>query len=78
MVADAAVQYKSEAFYREVLVFNLDPTEFGKDSFDLMWRAREQASGREVAQGETGIVFLDYATHRVARVPEAFMARCGG
>lgn len=47
VVADAAVQYKSEVFYGEVLVFDLAPAEFGKCGFDLMWRARKRpAAGR--------------------------------
>lgn len=78
VVADAAVQYKSEVFYGEVLVFDLAPAEFGKCGFDLMWRAREKASGREVARGKTGIVFLDYATRRVARAPAGFVRRFTG
>lgn len=75
VVADAAVQYKSEAFYGEVLIFELAPVEFGRYGFDLVWRASKQASGREVARGKTGIVFLDYATRRIARAPEGFVRR---
>jgi acyl-CoA thioesterase FadM len=78
VVADAAVQYKSEAFYGEVLAFELMPMEFNKYGFDLVWRASEATSGREVARGKTGIVFLDYATRRVARAPEGFVRRFAG
>jgi len=78
VVADAAVQYSSEAFYGEVLAFELAPAEFNKYGFDLMWRASEAISGREVARGKTGIVFLDYATRRIARAPEAFVRRFAG
>jgi acyl-CoA thioester hydrolase len=73
VVADTAVQYRSEAFYGEVLAFDLAPVEFNKYGFDLVWRATEATSGREVACGKTGIVFLDYATRRVARAPEGFV-----
>src|SRR6266705_5186391 len=75
VVADTAVQYKSEAFHGEVLAFELAPMEFNRYGFDLVWRVSEAGSGREVARGKTGIVFLDYATRRVARVPEGFERR---
>lgn len=77
IVTDAAVQYKSEAFHGEVLAFDLAPMEFNKYGFDLVWRASEKTSGREVARGKTGIVFLDYATRKVARAPAGFLARFG-
>lgn len=75
VVADAAVQYKSEAFHGEVLGFELAPAAFNKYGFDLVWRAAERSSGREVARGKTGAVFLDYATRRVAPAPESFARR---
>ena len=78
VVADTAVQYKSEAFYGEVLAFELAPAEFNKYGCDLMWRATEASSGREVARGKTGIVFFDYATRRIAQAPEGFVRRFAG
>lgn len=77
IVTDAAVQYKSEAFHGEVLAFDLAPMEFNKYGFDLVWRASEKLSEREVARGKTGIVFLDYTTRKVARAPAGFLARFG-
>ena len=78
VLADAAVQYKSEAFYGEVLAFELAPAEFNKYGFDLMWRASEAVSGREVARGKTGIVFFDYSARRIAQAPEGFVRRFAG
>ena len=75
IVADVAVQYKSEAFHGEVLVFVMAANDFNKYGCDLVWRISDQASGREVARGKTGIMFFDYIARKAALVPPAFVAK---
>lgn len=75
IVADVAVQYKSEAFHGEVLVFVMAANDFNKYGCDLVWRISDQASGREVARGKTGIMFFDYTARKAAIVPPAFVAK---
>ncbi|MEF8702450.1 MAG: thioesterase family protein [Candidatus Accumulibacter sp. UW26] len=75
IVADAAVQYQSEAFHGEVMVLRMTAADFGSKGCDLLWSMTEQSSGREVARGKTGIVFFDYAARQVAAVPENFRRR---
>lgn len=75
VVADVAAQYKSEAFYGEVLVFEMSANDFNKYGCDLVWRISDQASGREVARGKTGIMFFDYTARKAAPVPAAFVAK---
>lgn len=75
VIADAAVQYRSEAFRGEVLVLALAAHDFNERGCDLAWQAREKTTGREVARGKTGIVFFDYATRTVAAVPPSFRRR---
>lgn len=75
VIADTAAQYKSEAFHGEVMVVSMMATEFGKCGFELVWRMDELESGREVARGKTGIVFFDYSTRRVAKMPGDFSLR---
>lgn len=75
VVADAAVQYKSEAFHGEVLVFEMAPDDFNKYGCDLVWRATDKASGREVARGKTGIIFYDYQQRKATPVPAGFVAK---
>lgn len=72
LVADAAVQYRSEAFHGEVMVVQMAATDLGSKGCDLVWRIREQSSQREVARGKTGIVFFDYSSHKVTAMPTAF------
>ncbi|PKO91400.1 MAG: thioesterase [Betaproteobacteria bacterium HGW-Betaproteobacteria-10] len=77
VVADVAAQYKSEAFYGEVLVFEMAANDFNKYGCDLVWRISDQATGREVARGKTGIMFFDYTARKAALVPAAFVAKLG-
>jgi 4-hydroxybenzoyl-CoA thioesterase len=72
VVADAALQYRSEAFYGEVMVVHMCATDLGSKGCDLVWSMTEQSTGREVARGKTGIVFFDYASRQVAPMPPAF------
>ena len=78
VVADAAVQYKSEAFHGEVMVVGMSAADFGSKGCDLLWSMREKSSQREVARGKTGIVFFDYAARKVAPVPVSFRQRAEG
>jgi acyl-CoA thioester hydrolase len=75
IVADAAVQYRSEAFHGEVLRFEMTAHDFNKYGCDLVWRASEQDSGREVARGKTGIIFFDYGARKPGAAPAAFSSR---
>ena len=72
LVADAALQYRSEAFHGEVMVVSLGAADLGRKGFDLVWSMNEQTTQREVARGKTGIVFFDYTTQQVAPMPAAF------
>lgn len=73
IVADAAVQYKSEAFYGETMVLELATRDFHKYGFDVVWRISDKATGREVARGKTGVMCIDYKIRKVAPIPEKFL-----
>lgn len=75
VLADAAVQYRSEAFHGETAEIAMAAADFSKYGFDLMWLMTDQASGREIARGKSGIVFFDYDSRKIAPVPAAFRAR---
>ena len=46
VVADAAVQYKSEAFHAEVMVVGMSAADFGSKGCDLLWCMHEKSSQR--------------------------------
>lgn len=75
LIADAAVQYRSEAFRGEVMAVSMAASDFNPKGCDLVWRMAEKSSGREVARGKTGIVFFELATRRLAAMPEEFRQR---
>lgn len=78
VVGDMLAQYKSEAFYGETLQIDMVPDDFNKYGFDLVFRLRDKDSGREVARGKTGVVFVSEGLGGHAKVtplPTGFLAR---
>ncbi len=75
IVADAAIQYKAEVFYGDVLRFELTACDFSRVGCDLPYRVTRVADGAEVACGKTGIVFFNYQTRKTVAVPQAFADR---
>ncbi|BAL24437.1 thioesterase family protein [Azoarcus sp. KH32C] len=75
VVADAAIQYLSEAFEGEILVFDMTASDFNKYGCDLVYRVREKSSEREVARGKFGIVFFDYGQRKITAAPPAFIGK---
>ena len=70
IMVDAAIQYRSEAFYGESLTIGVWIASFHTTGFDLVYRL--DCSGREVARAKTGLAFFDYSARRPVRVPELF------
>jgi acyl-CoA thioesterase FadM len=78
VVGDMMAQYKSEAFYGETLQIDMVPADFNKYGFDIVFRLQDKATGREVARGKTGVVFVGPSLEggkKVSEVPAAFVAR---
>ncbi|GAB2182179.1 thioesterase family protein [Denitratisoma sp. agr-D3] len=73
IMADAAVQYRSEAFHGEVMLVEMTPHDIHSKGFDLVYRVSDRASGREVARGKSGMLFFDYRQRKVKTVPEGFL-----
>jgi acyl-CoA thioesterase FadM len=80
VVGDMMAQYKSEAFYGETMQVDMVPDDFNKYGFDLVFRLQDKATGREVARGKTGGVFIgpvegDAHAKKVAPPPASFLRR---
>ncbi|GAA3997071.1 thioesterase family protein [Comamonas faecalis] len=69
VVGDMVAQYKSEAFYGETLRVQMQPADFNRYGFDLVYCMTEVRQGREIARGKTGIVFIDPRERRVTPIP---------
>ena len=78
LVGDMMAQYKSEAFYGETMQIDMVPADFNKYGFDIVFRLQDKATGREVARGKTGVVFVGadaQGEHKVSGLPAGFLAR---
>ena len=71
VIADAAVQYKSECFLGNVLYIEIGIGEHGRSGFDMLYRVTNRTTGKEAAIAKTGIVCFDYAKRKVASIPES-------
>ncbi len=75
VVGDIVAQYKSEGFHGETMRVSMVPQDFNPYGFDLVFQMACPDSGREVARGKIGIVFIDLASRKVSHVPPAFLAK---
>ncbi len=72
IMADAAVVYKSEGFYGEVLTVDVAVGEFQNTGFDIFYRFTNKKTGTEIARAKTGIAFYDYKLKKTVGVPPRF------
>jgi len=77
IMADAAVQYRSEAFHGETMVVQMTPVDLHDKGFDLAWCLTDKTSGREVARGKSGMLCFDYGQRKVQSVPAVFLNKIG-
>ena len=75
VVGDIVAQYKSEGFHGETMRVEMLPADFNKYGFDLQFRMSDKDSGREVALGKIGIVFIGREDRRVTPIPAEFLAK---
>lgn len=69
VVGDLVAQYKSEGFHGETMRVEMTPTDPNKYGFDIVFRMTETTTGREVARGKVGVVFVEAALRKVAAIP---------
>lgn len=69
VIADVAIQYKSEGFLGDTLVIRIAVDEITRYGFEMHYLITNKSTGNEVARGKTGIVCFDYATRKIAQIP---------
>jgi acyl-CoA thioester hydrolase len=72
IMADSVIIYKSQAFYGDVLRFEITVDDMSKHACDLIYRISNVDCGKEVARAKTRIAFFDYQMNKTVPVPEAF------
>ena len=76
IMADAAIEYRAEAHYGDVLRVSVSVMEPSRAGFDLVYRFETMRSGVmvTVAVVRTGMVCYDYTRKKVVSIPEGFRA----
>jgi acyl-CoA thioesterase FadM len=77
IMTDAAIVYKAQGFYGEVLKAEVAVTDLTRTGCDFVFRLTSREGGKEVARAKTGIVFFDYKAKKVVAVPEVFLKAIG-
>ncbi|MBO0360534.1 thioesterase family protein [Hymenobacter sp. BT186] len=77
IMADVAIEYKSEAFYGDVLHIDMAANDLSKYGFDLVYRVRNQ-EGRDIARAKTGMLTFDYNTRKLLPLAEEYARRLRG
>jgi acyl-CoA thioesterase FadM len=77
IMADAALVYKAEVFYGDVLRFEVAVADIGRVGCDIVYRATKVGSRQSALEAKTGIVFVDYATRKIQKVPVKFATLFG-
>ena len=74
IMVDAAVQYKAEGFYGDIILVEIAVTDITGVSCDLVYRCTNKNTGTVIAIVKTGIVFYDYNRKKVVSMPERFIS----
>lgn len=72
IMADAAIQFQSQAFHGDVLHFELGITDIDSAGFALIYQISRNRDGAAIARVKTGMVFFDYPQQKVTKMPAAF------
>lgn len=70
IMADAAIEFKGEAFYGDVLKVYVTAGEFSRFGFELYYKLVKEGNETVVALAKTGMVCFDYEKRKVVSVPE--------
>jgi acyl-CoA thioester hydrolase len=70
IMTDAAIEFKKELFYGEVVTVSVVATNFSKISFELFYKMEKQIEGKTilVAKVKTSMVCFDYSAKKVAAI----------
>ena len=74
IMVDAAVQYKAEGFYGDIILVEIAVTDITGVGCDFVYRCTNKNTGTIIAIVKTGIVFYDYDKKKVVSVPERFIS----
>lgn len=71
IMGDAAVIYKGEVFYGDILKVEMVAGNFHKYGFDLLYQMTSQNTQKVVAIVKTGILCFDYEAKKLQNLPDS-------
>ena len=74
IMADAAIQFKNQAFHGDVLNISIAVTDIGRAGFTLIYLFERVSDGLQIGRIKNGMVFYDYQQQCVANTPATFSA----
>lgn len=72
IMADVAIEFKSELFYGDMVSASVTPGELSKIGFELLYKFEKQnnESIKLVAIAKTGMICYDYSIKKIVSLPE--------
>ena len=74
IMADAAIQFKNQAFHGDELNIRVAVTDIGRAGFTLIYLFERVSDGLQIGRIKNGMVFYDYQQQCVANTPATFSA----
>ncbi|HQR91700.1 MAG: thioesterase [Bacteroidetes bacterium 24-39-8] len=73
IMADVAVEYKSELKYGQTVIISVQAADFDKLGFDLFYKMEIVSETENIlaAKAKTGMICYDYQTKKKTNIPEA-------
>lgn len=70
IMSDAAIEFKAEAFYSDVLKIYVAVADFTRVGFDLYYKLVKENGELIVATAKTGMICFDYVARKITAVPQ--------
>jgi YbgC/YbaW family acyl-CoA thioester hydrolase len=72
IMSDVAIEFKTEAFYGDVIIAAVTASDISRVGFDLYYKLSRISNGSEhtIAIAKTGMICFDYDTRKVVAIPE--------
>jgi acyl-CoA thioesterase FadM len=77
IMADAAIEFKSELFYGDIVIASVAAGEVSKIGFELVYRLEKETNGKKilVAIAKTGMICYNYEKKKIVSVPDEAKTR---
>jgi acyl-CoA thioesterase FadM len=72
IMADVAIEFKSELFYGDAVIASVAAAEISKIGFELLYKLEKEVDGKKtlVAKAKTGMICYDYEKKKIVAVSE--------